>query len=60
MSQPNGHEDAAVRAHLLAAPLDALMAEARVLRDAGHDYARIRTTGFSKRLVLRNGEPCLH
>jgi glucose-6-phosphate isomerase len=27
--------------------------------DAGHDYARIRTTGFSKRLVLRNGEPCL-
>ena len=27
--------------------------------DAGHDYARIRTTGFSKRLVLQNGEPCL-
>lgn len=27
--------------------------------DAGHDYARIRSTGFSKRLVLRNGEPCL-
>jgi len=27
--------------------------------DAGHDYARIRATGFSKRLVLRNGEPCL-
>ena len=26
--------------------------------DAGHDYARIRTTGFSKRLVLQNGEPC--
>lgn len=27
--------------------------------DAGHDYARIRETGFSKRMVLRNGEPCL-
>lgn len=27
--------------------------------DAGHDYARIRTTGFSKRLVLRDGGPCL-
>lgn len=27
--------------------------------DAGHDYAEIRTTGFSKRLVLRDGEPCL-
>ncbi len=27
--------------------------------DAGHDYARIRGTGFSKRMVLRGGEPCL-
>jgi len=27
--------------------------------DAGHDYGRIRTAGFSKRMVLRNGEPCL-
>jgi glucose-6-phosphate isomerase len=27
--------------------------------DAGHDYARIRTTGFNKRMVLRNGAPCL-
>jgi glucose-6-phosphate isomerase len=27
--------------------------------DAGHDYARIRATGFSKRLVQRDGEPCL-
>jgi glucose-6-phosphate isomerase len=27
--------------------------------DAGHDYASIRTMGFTKRLVLRNGEPCL-
>ena len=27
--------------------------------DAGHDYAQIRATGFSKRLVLRDGEPCL-
>ncbi len=27
--------------------------------DAGHDYARIRATGFSRRMVLRNGEPCL-
>jgi glucose-6-phosphate isomerase len=28
--------------------------------DAGHDYASIRTTGFSKRMVLRDGEPCLN
>ena len=27
--------------------------------DAGHDYARIRSTGFGRRLVLRNGEPAL-
>jgi len=27
--------------------------------DAGHDYDRIRATGFSKRMVLRDGEPCL-
>lgn len=27
--------------------------------DAGHDYGVIRTAGFSKRLVLRDGEPCL-
>jgi glucose-6-phosphate isomerase len=27
--------------------------------DAGHDYARIRTTGFSKRLLKRDGRPCL-
>jgi glucose-6-phosphate isomerase len=27
--------------------------------DAGHDYARIRTIGFSKRMVERNGVPCL-
>ncbi|MFZ0745752.1 MAG: glucose-6-phosphate isomerase family protein [Terracidiphilus sp.] len=27
--------------------------------DAGHDYARIRVTGFSKRMVLRDGRPCL-
>ncbi len=27
--------------------------------DAGHDYGTIRTRGFAKRLVLRDGEPCL-
>ncbi len=27
--------------------------------DAGHDYARIKTTGFGKRMVFRNGGPCL-
>jgi glucose-6-phosphate isomerase len=27
--------------------------------DAGHDYGSIRSTGFSKRLILREGEPCL-
>lgn len=27
--------------------------------DAGHDYGSIRTTGFSKRMILRDGEPCL-
>jgi glucose-6-phosphate isomerase len=27
--------------------------------DAGHDYARIRATGFSKRMVARDGAPCL-
>jgi len=27
--------------------------------DAGHDYATIRTVGFSNRLVMRDGEPCL-
>jgi glucose-6-phosphate isomerase len=27
--------------------------------DAGHDYERVRTSGFPKRLVLRNGAPCL-
>lgn len=27
--------------------------------DAGHDYGSIKTAGFSKRLVLREGKPCL-
>jgi len=27
--------------------------------DAGHDYAKIRSTGFGKRMVLRNGAACL-
>jgi glucose-6-phosphate isomerase len=27
--------------------------------DAGHDYASIRTKGFGKRMVVREGEPCL-
>lgn len=27
--------------------------------DAGHDYARIRETGFGKRMVLREGAACL-
>lgn len=27
--------------------------------DAGHDYAQIRSMGFGKRMVLRNGAPCL-
>jgi glucose-6-phosphate isomerase len=27
--------------------------------DAGHDYASIRTKGFGKRMVEREGEPCL-
>lgn len=27
--------------------------------DAGHDYARIRDTGFGKRMVARDGAPCL-
>lgn len=27
--------------------------------DAGHDYARVRAAGFSKRLLKRNGGPCL-
>lgn len=27
--------------------------------DAGHDYARIRSSGFSKRMVERDGKPCL-
>jgi glucose-6-phosphate isomerase len=27
--------------------------------DAGHDYAAIGTSRFSKHMVLRNGEPCL-
>ncbi len=27
--------------------------------DAGHDYARIRATGFSKRVVERDGQPCV-
>lgn len=27
--------------------------------DAGHDYATIGSTGFSKHMLLRNGEPCL-
>ncbi len=27
--------------------------------DAGHDYARIRAAGFSKRMVMRDGAPCL-
>jgi glucose-6-phosphate isomerase len=27
--------------------------------DAGHDYARVREAGFSKRLLKRDGVPCL-
>lgn len=27
--------------------------------DAGHNYAEILTRGFSKRIMQRNGEPCL-
>jgi len=27
--------------------------------DAGHDYQKIRDTGFSKRMVARDGVPCL-
>lgn len=27
--------------------------------DAGHDYGSIKTKGFSKRMVLRDGAPCL-
>lgn len=27
--------------------------------DAGHDYGTIRTSGFSKRMVMRAGKPCL-
>jgi len=27
--------------------------------DAGHDYARIRTEGFGKHLLRRDGRPCL-
>lgn len=27
--------------------------------DAGHDYGTIKASGFSKHMVLRNGEPCL-
>jgi glucose-6-phosphate isomerase len=27
--------------------------------DAGHDYDQIRRTGFRKRMVLRDGAPCL-
>ncbi|HUN87026.1 MAG TPA: glucose-6-phosphate isomerase family protein [Terracidiphilus sp.] len=27
--------------------------------DAGHDYARVRADGFSKRMVMRDGVPCL-
>ncbi len=27
--------------------------------DAGYDYAGIRATGFSRRMVVRNGAPCL-
>ena len=27
--------------------------------DAGHDYGSIRTTGFGKRMILKDGEPCL-
>jgi glucose-6-phosphate isomerase len=27
--------------------------------DAGYDYARIRSTGFGKRMVVRDGAPCL-
>jgi glucose-6-phosphate isomerase len=27
--------------------------------DAGHDYARVRKAGFGKRLVRRDGKPCL-
>jgi glucose-6-phosphate isomerase len=27
--------------------------------DAGHDYATIHTLGFSNRMVLRDGYPCL-
>ncbi|MFP5226734.1 MAG: glucose-6-phosphate isomerase family protein [Acidobacteriota bacterium] len=27
--------------------------------DAGHDYEQIRSAGFSKRLLMRDGKPCL-
>jgi glucose-6-phosphate isomerase len=27
--------------------------------DAGHDYARVRDVGFGKRIVMRDGAPCL-
>ena len=27
--------------------------------DAGHDYGSIRTSGFSRRMVLRDRKPCL-
>jgi glucose-6-phosphate isomerase len=27
--------------------------------DAGHDYGSIKTKGFSKRMILRDGAPCL-
>jgi glucose-6-phosphate isomerase len=27
--------------------------------DAGHDYGSIKTTGFGKRMVLKDGGPCL-
>jgi glucose-6-phosphate isomerase len=27
--------------------------------DAGHDYGSIRTSGFGKRMVMRDGKPCL-
>jgi glucose-6-phosphate isomerase len=27
--------------------------------DSGHDYARVRKDSFGKRLVRRDGKPCL-
>jgi len=38
---------------------DSLVFVASWPSDAGHDYESVRTSGFSRRLVLRHGAPCL-